>query len=612
MEHVKKFFSYHKSLLQLVHSEHFSRLEQPQKLAALLELCGDLLKTNRVSTWAFSDSGACLSRELYYQPHLGLSPQPTTLWRRDHELYFNALEEAEILFTHHALHDVRTQSLRESYLGASSSMAATLDAPIYDGPRLYGVLCIESDEHRRWHLADIACVTAFADTISLINSHHAWLNSRKQLDYVTYHDDFTGLQNQRALEHRMQRLLASAPEQEFAILWFDIDRLNTINNGLGAATGDIVINEIASRLRDMPLPGKDMVARVVGDEFAMLCCWPEHLSPEVAVATIMAKLNVPIKVGEQQLAVTTSAGVALYPNDGLEISTLLRASESAMHYAKTCGRAQAQFYNQEISRSAKARVVLEQQLLNALENHGLSVFYQPILSVPHQTIASCEALVRWYHPTLGFLTPGDFLPLAYEVGLIAQLDLWVLERVCQDIQAARANKLSMPPVAVNLAADTIMDALLIDKVQHLLTRYSIKGHELEFEMIEDVIKGDSLALRHTLEQLVSMGINLSIDDFGTGYSSLLRLKSLPFTKLKIDRSFIQSLPDNQDDCAITLSVLGLAKGLGLAVVAEGVENSQQQDWLHQHDCHYVQGYKYHRPLAPYDFFMLLSAPAAKS
>lgn len=223
-------------------------------------------------------------------------------------------------------------------------------------------------------------------------------------------------------------------------------------------------------------------------------------------------------------------------------------------------------------------------------------FYQPILAANSHIIASCEALVRWQHPSLGFLSPAEFLPLAYEAGLMAELDLWVLERVCQDIKQARVEGLSMPPVAVNLSAHTLMDPLLADKLFNLLERYQVQGRQLELEMIEDAIKDDSSVLRQTLEQLVRMDIKLSIDDFGTGYSSLLRLKSLPFTKLKIDRSFIQELPHNLDDCAITLSVLGLARGLGLAVVAEGVENIDQETWLQQQGCHYLQGFKYYKPM----------------
>ena len=608
VEPVKTFFSYHKALMQLLHGAYFGGLSQRKKLEALLALCGDLLKTDSVSIWSMSLCGASLNREFYYQPQSGHHYISYTLLRAQHPLYFNALEEAEILFTHDAIQDPRTQSLKCSYLGAASGMASILDAPIYDGNRLYGILSLESTEPRFWSLPDIACATAFADTISLINTHQAWLNSRKELDYITHHDDFTGLQNRHALQHRMQQLIQEPAPNTFALLWFDIDRLNAINNALGGQVGDAIVSEVAARLRGLLLPGKDMVARVGGDEFALLYSWPDDDAELAAtVASIMDMLHQPIDIGQQKLTVTTSVGVALYPRDADDINSLLRCSESAMYHAKACGRRQAQFYNQAVSVSAKARFLLESQLIDALANQGLSVFYQPIMSADLQTLVSCEALVRWCHPSAGFLSPAEFLPLAYEAGLIAELDSWVLERVCQDIKQARAQGLCMPPVAVNLSADTVMDPLLADKVFNLLEHYQIQGGQLELEMIEDAIKEDSSTLPDTLTELVRMGIKLSIDDFGTGYSSLLRLKNLPFTKLKIDRSFIQDLPHNPDDCAITLSVLGMARGLGLAVVAEGVENIDQEQWLQQQGCHYLQGFKYHRPMPVSDFFALLTA-----
>ena len=607
MEQVQTFFSYHKALMQLVHGANFSVLSQRKKLEALLALCGDLLKTDSVAIWSMSLGGESLNRDLCYQPQHGHHTIPYSLEQAQHPLYFAALEEGEILFTHDTFEDPRTRSLKESYLSVGSNMSSMLDAPIYDGQRLYGVLCLESDEQRLWSLADIACATAFADTISLMNTHQAWLNSRKELDYITHHDDVTGLQNQRSLQHRMLQLMQKPAPHSFAPLWYDIDRLNAINNGMGVSVGDVVVSEIAARLGGLQLSGKDMVARVGGDEFAMLYCESgESDELNVTVAQIMDALNQPIDIGQQKLRVTTSVGVAFFPDDATDIAGLLRCSESAMYQAKACGRRQAQFFNQEVSASAKARFLLENQLIAALANQGLSVLYQPIMSSDTQTLVSCEALVRWTHPRLGFLSPAEFLPLAYDVGLMAELDFWVLERVCKDIKQARVQGLTMPTVAVNLSADTVMEPLLTDKVFNLLEQYHIQGGQLELEMIEDAIKGDRSLLHQTLEQLVRHGIKLTIDDFGTGYSSLLRLKNLPFTKLKIDRSFIQDLPHNADDCALTLSILGLARGLGLAVVAEGVENADQERWLQQQGCHYFQGYKYHRPMPVSDFFTLLA------
>ncbi|OIN11040.1 hypothetical protein BFR47_12590 [Oceanisphaera psychrotolerans] len=588
--------------MQLVRSRGFIGRDKRHKLEALGEFCGELLKVDKTSIWKVSVCGNTLKRELHY-PQIGAGEDGSiSLSRQQHGAYFSALDAAEIISADDAATDLRTRSFRHGYLD-KEDIVSMLDAPIFDGHRLVGVICLESRQPRCWTLADIALVTAVADTINLINTHEAWLNSRKELDYVTHHDDFTGLLNLRSLRNQINRLVGDDTHDPFALLWLDIDRLNAINNGMGFHVGDKVVSEVAARLRGMLLPGKETVARVGGDEFAIVYRFPQDLdSMHEAVDVILQTICHPIMVGEHRVQVTASVGISFFPYDGADTSTLIRHSESAMYHAKACGRRQAQYFNEDISATAKARFLLESQLSEAIEAGVLSVVYQPIMSADSHSVVSAEALVRWQHDSLGFMSPAEFLPLAYEAGLIAALDLWVLERVCRDIQQSQAQGLLMPPVAVNLSADAIMDPMLADRVWALLEKYQVQGSQLELEVIEDAIKGDSKVLRRTLEELVRMGIKLSIDDFGTGYSSLLRLKNLPFSKLKIDHSFIQDLPDDQDDCAITLSILGMARGLGLKVVAEGVENHEQEAWLQHQGCDYLQGFKYHKPM-PIDAFL---------
>ncbi|WP_375056012.1 putative bifunctional diguanylate cyclase/phosphodiesterase [Zobellella sp. DQSA1] len=608
MDQIQTFFGYHHALVQLLRHRDFGGQDKRSKLEALSALCGDLLEVDNVGVWTSGISGNSLSRVLTYRRGLGFDSSACSLSREQHGPYFAALDAAEIISAEDAATDPRTRSLHQGGPGREG-IGAVLDAPIFDGRRLGGVIALETGQRRSWTLADISFVTAIADTISLINAHEAWLNSRKELDYITHHDDFTGLLNQRSLRNHIKRLIeldGNAQPEPFALLWIDIDRLNAINNGMGLHVGNEVVSEIAARLRGMLLPGKELVARVGGDEFAMIYRFPKEVGTmHGAVDTILETIGHPIMVGEQKVQVSASIGISFFPYDGNDISTLIRHSESAMYHAKSCGRRQAQYFNQDISASAKARFLLEGQLAEAIAHDGLSVLYQPIVSNDGQRLVGAEALVRWRHDSLGFMSPAEFLPLAYEAGLIAALDQWVLERVCRDIQESRRQELMLPPVAVNLSADAIMDPLLSDKVWALLERYQVVGEQLELEVIEDAIKGDSRALRQTLEELVRMGIKLSIDDFGTGYSSLLRLKSLPFTKLKIDRSFTKELPHDVDDCAITLSILGLAKGLGLEVVAEGVENQEQEAWLQRQGCNYLQGFKYHRPMSIEQFRELL-------
>ncbi|WP_445396015.1 sensor domain-containing phosphodiesterase [Zobellella sp. An-6] len=600
MDQIQTFFGYHQALMRLQQGRDFGGRDKRGKLEALSALCGELLGVDEVSVWTTCISGNSLNRVLSYRRGGGLDSSPRNLSREQLGDYFSALSAAEIISVEEVSSDPRTRSFSHCEADGGG-VASLLDAPIFDGCRLGGVISLAAGQRRRWSLADIAFVTAIADSISLINSHEAWLNSRKELDYVTHHDDFTGLLNQRALRNHIKRLIEQGGKvfpEPFALLWIDIDRLNAINNGMGLHVGNEVVSEIAARLRGMLLPGKELVARVGGDEFAMLYRFPKDVGTmHEAVDAILDTIAHPIRVGEQKIQVSASIGISFFPYDGDDTATLIRHSESAMYHAKASGRRQAQYFNQDISASAKARFLLEGQLAEAIANDGLSVLYQPIMANDGRRLVGAEALVRWRHESLGFMSPAEFLPLAYEAGLIAALDQWVLERVCRDIQESRRLEAALPPVAVNLSADAIMDPSLPDRVWDMLERYQVMGEQLELEVIEDAIKGDSKVLRQTLEELVRMGIKLSIDDFGTGYSSLFRLKSLPFTKLKIDRSFINDLPRDVDDCAITLSILGLARGLGLEVVAEGVENREQEAWLQEQGCDYLQGFKYHRPMS---------------
>ncbi|WP_458735837.1 putative bifunctional diguanylate cyclase/phosphodiesterase [Zobellella taiwanensis] len=600
MDPTQTFFSYHGALTGLIHSQAFINYRRAEKLASLASLCSELLGVDRVSVWTVGLSADELRRELLYCRRRGGEQGVCSISRQQHPEYFEAMQSAAIVDAGSVGADRRTRSFLQLGYGGGE-VAAMLGAPIFDGNRFSGAFCLEHGQPRDWSLADIAFVTAVADTVSLLNTHEAWLNSRKELDYVTHHDDFTGLLNQRSLRNRVNTLIEQSRGRQadpFALLWIDIDKLNSINHGMGMHIGNQVVSEVAARLRGMLLPGKELVARVGGDEFALVYRFPEDQGTmHGAVDTILDTINHPIMAGEQRIQVSASIGISFYPYDGDDTATLIRNSEAAMYQAKASGRRQAQYFNKDLSAGAKARFLLEGQLQAAIEQDRLTVVYQPIMAGDGRQVVGLEALVRWQHDSLGFMSPAEFLPLAYEAGLMAELDQRVLEQVCRDMERERLAGRALPPVAVNLSADSIMNPALADRIWTLLQRYRVDGGQLELEVIEDVIKGDSSTLRATLSELVGMGIKLSIDDFGTGYSSLLRLKSLPFSRLKIDRSFTRELPNDADDCAITLSILGLARGLGLQVIAEGVEQREQEAWLQQQGCDYLQGFRYARPMA---------------
>lgn len=613
MDQNKQFIEYHDALMKLSHDPDFISDNRQDKLAALVRLVGTRLNVDRVGVWRMNSASTAIDSEILFQLNDGTQNTGTRLDHALNPAYFRALLRARVIDASDARSDQRTRDFNDIYL-KPLGIHSLLDAPIFDEGRLSGILCLETLKPRQWTLPEMSFATAIADTISLINTHEAWRLSQQELDYITHFDDLTGLPNLRSLRERLQHLTHALPSadtpQPFALVWVDLDRLKSINDGMGQMVGNQVITEVADRLRNLFIPGKDKIARCGGDEFALLIrnrMDTEELH-ELA-ETIRRTIAQPIRIAGHALQVGSSLGISRYPIDGKDAASLLKHSEAAMYHAKESGRGQTRLFHTNLSADARSRFLMESQLRSAIINHELDVFYQPIVDASDQSLIMVEALVRWHHDTHGWLAPGHFLDLARSGGLMVALGEAVMHRIGRDSTRARDLGIQMPVVAVNLASEQLLEVDLPERLEAILSHYELSGRRFEFEVTEDAIKADSETLQDILQRLVELGAQLSIDDFGTGYSSLARLKHLPVSKLKIDRSFIRDLPTDADDCAITLSILGLAKGLGLSVVAEGVETREQEAWLMRQGCLYLQGYRYSRPL-PFDRLLteFLGAP----
>ena len=599
MDQNQQFIEYHEALMKLSHDPDFISDNRQDKLEALVRLVGTRLTIDRVSVWRMSGAGTAIDCEILYQIDKGTHINGTRLEQALNPAYFKALLRARVIDASDARHDKRTRDFNDQYL-KPLGIHSLLDAPIFDEGRLSGILCLETLQPRQWTLPEMSFATAIADTISLINTHEAWRLSQQELDYITHFDDLTGLPNLRSLSDRLQNL-TQAPASEstppFALLWVDLDRLKSINDGMGQMVGNQVITEVADRLRNLFIPGKDKIARCGGDEFALLVRNRMDTEDLHSLAeTIRCTIAQPIRIAGHTLQVGSSLGISRYPVDGKDAASLLKHSEAAMYYAKESGRGQTQLFHTDLSADARSRFLMESQLRSAILNHELDVFYQPIVDASDQRLVMVEALVRWHHDTHGWLAPGRFLDLARAGGLMVELGEAVMHRIGRDCVRAHEQGIQMPILAVNLASEQLLEVDLPERLNAILSEYELSGRQFEFEVTEDAIKADSETLQDILQRLVELGAQLSIDDFGTGYSSLARLKYLPVSKVKIDRSFIRDLPSDADDCAITLSILGLAKGLGLSVVAEGVETEAQEAWLKQEGCDFLQGYRYSRPI----------------
>ncbi|MGM0774726.1 MAG: sensor domain-containing phosphodiesterase [Pseudomonadota bacterium] len=593
--------NFHKALMELSHSPEFINSERKQKLAALTALCATLLKVERVSIWQFPEQRTHIESEWLYTPD-GAAAKASTLYKSDNPDYFSALESERVLSVPDAQNDLRTRGFTPDYL-RPMNITSMLDAPVFDGARLSGVVCLESITYRKWTLPEISFVIAIADTISLMNTHEAWLDSKQALEYATRYDSMTGLLNIKSLRDRIGYLVDKLERQgrgSLALIWVDVDRLKSINDGLGAQVGDNVIDEIGQRLKQITVPGKDLLARIGGDEYALIIrnqTQPDKL--EQTASRIRQVISRPIRLNGHSITVGASLGICHLPADCNTTEDLLRGAEAAMYNAKHKGRNQACFFDSSIQISARSRFELENELRTAIQEQKLDVFYQPITHATRSTVESVEALVRWRHAERGLLSPIEFLDVARGGGLMYALGECVLRRVCEHWQWARQHQIALPEVSVNLAPEQVLVAELPGLIRTICAEYDVPVNTLHFEVTEDAIQGDITAISDILGELVADGAQLSIDDFGTGYSSLSRLKGLPFSRIKIDRSFIGNIPDDEEDCAIILSILALAKGLGLSVVAEGVETEAHEKWLCEQGCDYLQGYLYSRPL-PFD------------
>ncbi|MCH8552127.1 MAG: sensor domain-containing phosphodiesterase [Natronospirillum sp.] len=623
MSEREEFVVFHEALLQLTHASDFLAQSRRHKLVRLASLCSELLNMDRVGVWEYVADDEAIRCEVLFDLRLQRSLTETEPLRaQDHPDYFAALRQYRLIDAIDARQDPRTRSLTHPYF-TDTGIRSILDAPIYSGTRLSGVMCLESLTRRDWSLPVLSLASLLADTISLINTYEDWKTSQSQLDYMTYFDELTGLANRQSIEERLQRLLPAGQRssgQPLAVVWIDLDRMKNINDGAGPHIGDRVLAKVGSRLRHLYLSGKDQVARVGGDEFIVLLRQPESENGLLNNARrIHAALSRPIIIDDHRLSLTASLGIASYPEDARDASSLMQNAEAAMYHAKARGRNRSQFFHRDIAADVQSRFRLERDLRQAIEKQTLLLHYQPIMDRLGQCIVGLEALVRWPHSEFGLVSPVEFLPLAREAGIMSELGSCVLDLVCHDISQQQAKGLPLPQISVNLASEQVMDPNLPEQVAAVLHRFNLQGSALCFEVIEDQIKGDSEQLRLTLDGLVNLGIELALDDFGTGYSSLSRLKQLPFRKLKVDRSFVSDLPEDTNDCAITLSILGLARGLGLEVVAEGIENESQLNWLTLQGCDFLQGFHFCRP-APLDNLLervdlqtwQLSGPSAKT
>lgn len=434
--------------------------------------------------------------------------------------------------------------------------------------------------------------------------------NEEQLRYLAEYDDLTGLPNRRLLMDRVVQTIARTKRHEFqcfSLMFIDVDRFKNINDSLGHSVGDLVLQEIAQRLQGA-VREVDTVSRIGGDEFVILVSGKgdDAVIPAANLAhRILKMVSEPIQDKALDLVVTASIGIVSYPADGEDFEMLLRNADAALYHAKSLGRNNFQFYDCKMNEKASARLKLENALRQAIEKGSLQLYYQPQYRLGTREVSGCEALLRWCHEG-NFISPAVFIPLAEETGLILPLGKWVLEEGCRQGAEWLRKGVCVPSIAINVSAYQFRQEFY-RTVDNVLRRTAFPAELLVLEVTESVLMSDVVRTEHLLTQLRKRGVRIALDDFGTGYSSLAYLKKFSLDKLKIDRAFIDGLPSDKDDVALTSSILDVARHLGLETIAEGVETLEQLDFLETYGCDQVQGFYFSKPVPVREFEQLISS-----
>ncbi len=435
----------------------------------------------------------------------------------------------------------------------------------------------------------------------------ALAQQQKNLHHQANHDTLTNLPNRALFLDRLQQIIHSAKRNntQFALFFIDLDHFKTINDTLGHALGDQVLIEATARLRQC-VREADTIARLGGDEFTVIL---KNIKTQEDVSKIAEKIvtimRKTITIKNHALYISASIGISMYPKDADESDALIKYADTAMYKAKDEGRDNFQYYKSSMTKFAFERVVMDASLRVAIKEEQFVVYYQPQVDLQTDKIIGMEALVRWIHPLMGLRSPGKFIPLAEESGLIIEIDRLVMRSAMQQFAAWYKAGLNPGTLSLNLAMKQLNEEDFIDILFTTMQEFNFQARWLELEVTEGQVMDNPALSIQKLQQLSQMGIQIAIDDFGTGYSSLSYLKKFPLDKLKIDQSFVRDLPEDEEDIAITKAIIALAKSLKFTIIAEGVETQAQKDFMIENECDLMQGYFFSKPIPASEMEVLL-------
>jgi len=422
--------------------------------------------------------------------------------------------------------------------------------------------------------------------------------SEEELRRLANYDTLTDLPNRSLFQDRLLQAMGRARRlnKSIALIYIDLDRFKKINDSFGHSAGDDLLKIVSKRLCEC-VRGSDTVSRLGGDEFTIILPEIQSMTDAGKVSEkIIFTLDEPFKLNDQEVTISPSIGISLFPDDASDMDSLLRNADAAMYHAKSSGRNNYQYYTQEMNAEARHRLDVEGRLRKAIDNGDFLLYYQPQIDVESLTVTGYEALIRWEDGKNGLVSPNEFVPLLEDTGLIVPVGEWILFQSCSDIEKIHEVNNDFQSISVNLSARQFIDNTLVSRMENVLQKTGVSSKHLVIEITETIMMTETERSMQILNELSELGLKLSLDDFGTGYSSLAYLKRFPIDVIKIDQSFVRDLHDNPSDAAICEAIIAIARRLGLKVVAEGVETQQQFDFMRERNCHSIQGYFFGRPV----------------
>lgn len=565
--------SFHKSY----YPELQQRLDELERFRSLLDHSNDAIFLIILPSWQFSDvnQSAC------------------------HQLGYSREELLAMTFF-----DIVCSSSLDSIIGLSAECQHSKICR-----RLLSVL-IKKKNGQELPVEMTLCIDQFVNdlyAVAVARDISERKHAEEKIKHLAYHDPLTGLPNRTLFKDRLNLALANVHRNQemLAVMFLDLDRFKIINDTLGHDVGDRVLRGVSRRLSTL-INESDTLSRMGGDEFVLLLPRLSQVDDVVKLSMkILETLNPTFYFEGIELHISTSIGIAIYPNDGNDSKTLLKNADSAMYKAKEQGRNTYQFYTPSMNATASARLEMENNLRLALKRKEFVVFYQPKVDIETRKIVGMECLLRWQHPYLGLVSPMDFIPLAEETGLIVPIGEWVMREACTQNKEWQDKGFSPLRVAVNLSARQFHHQNLVDTVAKILDESNLDPRWLELEITESIAMKKEAYTFTMLRNLKSMGISISLDDFGTGYSSLSYLNRFPIDTIKIDKTFISQISAASDSKPIIIAAIAMAQSLNLKVIAEGVETLEQLTFLKENGCNEIQGYLFSKPLPGQDFEKLM-------